>query len=488
MPPAADELYEGASARPPDPNDITRGSVGRHLVRLAVPSALTNLLTFSTTFVDVIWLGRVSPSAIAAVATFNYFWFMLALLNQMIGQGSVPLIARSYGAGRFHECRRVFGQTFFFKIVVAAVVGTLGLCIMRVAFTLFGAKDEVLKQAMIYGGIMFASTPVIFSTFTLKTGFRAIGDMPTLLRVSVYTALINFVLDPILIFERVYIGPFPWLGIDHPLLSFPGGGMGIAGAAWGTVVAFAVVFVQSMFIFLTGRTFLTMRLRYFFQPSMDTARRIISIGLPPALGNSARQIGEVLIGAAINTYGTTVFAAQGVNQILVRALRMTVMGINMASVTMVGQNLGAKEKRRALRSAYVALFVTVGLLVGAGALIYLGAPAISKLFVPGADPDSLATAQWATRILRINCFVILAFGLTQVARAPFFGSGDTKPPFYITVAATWGIRVPLTLLGVYQLHVKDPGFIWWVEAATYGLSMAALLVLIQRGRWLTKEV
>jgi len=478
----------GADARAPDPNDITRGSVGRHLVRLAVPSALTNLLSFSTTFIDVIWLGRVSPSAIAAVATFNYFWFMLALLNQMIGQGSVPLIARSYGAGRFGECRRVFGQTFSFKVIVASVVAVLGLCFMRLAFSLFGAKDEVLDQALIYGGIMFIATPIMFSTFTLKTGFRAIGDMRTLLRVSAITAVLNFILDPILIFEQVYIGPFPALGIAEPLLTFPGAGMGIAGAAWGTAIAFSVVFIQSMYYFLTGRTFLTMRLRYFFQPSLDTARRIVSIGMPPALGNAARHFGELFVGAAINSFGTTVFAGQGVNQMLMRGVRMAVMGINISSMTMVGQNLGALERRRAVRSAYMALLVTAGLLVAAGGLLYWGAPAVARLFVPGTDAESLATAEWATRILRINCFVLLSFGLVQVARSPFEGSGDTKPSFYVIAATTWGIQVPLTALGVYVWRLEDPSFIWWVEAGAYGLGFLALLLLIRRGRWAHKEV
>jgi Na+-driven multidrug efflux pump len=91
--------------------DLTSGSIGRHLINLAIPSALTNLMTFSTTLVDMIWLGRVSATAIAAVALYNYFWFLFALLNMMIGNGSVALISRTFGADRHEQCRRVLGQT-----------------------------------------------------------------------------------------------------------------------------------------------------------------------------------------------------------------------------------------------------------------------------------------------------------------------------------------------------------------------------------------
>jgi putative MATE family efflux protein len=466
-----------------DPNDITEGSIPRHLLRLALPGAFTNLLSNSTVLVDMIWLGRVSPSAIAAVTTFYYIWFLFALLNQMIGNGSVALIARTYGAKQYEECRRVIGQTFSFKLIVALVVAAIGLLIQRWAYTAFGSRDEVLEMGLSYGSIMFCATPLLFSTFTLKTGLRAIGDMKRLLIISAITGGLNFILDPLLIFPTVYIGPFPTLGIQEPLLSFQGLGLGIRGAAWGTVFAFIFVFIQAMYLFLNGGTFIRMKPGHFASLNLETAWRILRIGVPPAFADSLQHIGNLFVGAAINTYGTTVFAAQGINHTIMRMLRWTVMGINFASITMVGQNLGARHPRRSELSVHYALGVVGLLLLVLGTTFYFSAPAIAKLFVPGTGAENLATVEWVVRILRINCFVMLPFGLSRVARSAFQGSGDTKPTLWVTLATNYAIQLPLVLLGVYWLKVEQPDFIWWVEAATYAVALVILLVIVNLGHW-----
>ena len=480
--PAQSEQQPERRALGHERQDLTVGPIWGHIVRLAIPSALTNLLTYSTTLVDMIWLGRLSPSAIAAVATFNYFWFLFALLNQIVGNGSVALISRSYGSGDREECKNVFGQTFAFKLVVSVIVAAIGLLGQRWAYTVFGAEGQVLELAVIYGTIQYAATPLKFSTFTLKTGLRAIGDMRMLLWISAATAVINLVVDPFFIFETVHIGPLPAIGWRTALV-LPGAGMGIAGAAWGTVLAFVCVFILTLIVFTSGRTLLKMHCRHFCQLGWETARKILVIGFPPALGNSLQHFASLFIGASINTYGTAVFAAQGVNQILVRLVRFSIMGINMASITLVGQNLGAKKPQRSEQTVIFSYaFITI-LMFFVGAGMYLATPALSFLFVPGGDAESVATREWVVRILHINCFLILPLGLTQIARAAFQGSGDTKPPLWATLISTFCIQLPLILGGVYLAKLPDPKFIWWVEAASYAVSAAFLYFIFRKGHW-----
>ncbi|GEM_PF-2866864 len=480
MNPSADQPQPRARARPR--LDLTRGSIAGHLLRLAIPSALTNLMSYSTTLVDMIWLGRVSPTAIAAVALYNYFWFLFALLNMVIGNGSVALISRTYGAGQLEHCRRVFGQTFMFKLIVAVVVAAIGLFGQHWAYRIFGAEEKVVGPAAVYGTILFAATPLLFSTFTLKTGFRAIGDMRNLFYISLATMMINLVLDPFLIFPRVHIGPLPWLGLDSPLI-LPGVGLGIAGAAWGTVTAFGIVFTVALLYFFNGWTFLRIRPRHFLNLSWDTARRIIRIGLPPATANFIEHVANLLVGAAIITYGTSVFAGQGVSQILKRLLRVTVMGINISVITLVGQNLGARNARRAELSALCGYGVVAALMLLIGGLFFAAAPWIARLFVPGTDAESLATADWVVRILRINAFVMLPFGLYRIGRSAFQGSGDTRPALYATLLAVLVVQLPLTLGGVYLLRLEDPRFIWWTEAGAYAAGAVLLYFVFRLGHW-----
>ncbi|MCB1218752.1 MATE family efflux transporter [bacterium] len=460
--------------------DLTTGSVGRHVVSLAVPGMLTNLMTFSTTLVDMMWVGRISPEAIAAITTHQYIWFLFSILNQMIGQGSVTLIARSYGSGDSRRSAEVLGETFFFKLVVALIVMLIGLLTMAPAYRLFGITDEtVFRYGMQYSGIMFAATPLLFSTFTLKTGFRAVGAATQLFWVSLMTMLINLVLDPFLIFERIDF-MMPLTGWHVQL---PGLGMEVAGAAWASVLAFAITFVTTLFLFLTGRTFIRLRFRDLFSPSLDTARRILKIGLPPAAGNSLEHFANVLIGSAVNTYGTTVYAAQGVNNMLQRLIQFSIMGFSWSTITMVGQNLGAAEVARAEKSVKRSAAIIAGVLFLASLSFYFAAPSIAALFMPVRDDASRETVDWIVRILRINCFLYLPLGLNRVYRAVFEGSGDTRPVFWASALTTWGLQVPLVMTGVYIMRVAEPVFIWWVMVAGNAVAACILYALFLRGAW-----
>ncbi|MCB1221987.1 MAG: MATE family efflux transporter [Planctomycetales bacterium] len=464
----------------PSTQDLTQGSVGRHIMNLAVPGMLTNLMTFSTTLVDMMWVGRISPEAIAAITTHQYIWFLFSILNQMIGQGSVTLIARSYGSGDRRRSAEVLGETFFFKLVVAFIVMGIGLLTMAPAYRLFGITDEtVFRYGMQYSGIMFLATPLLFSTFTLKTGFRAVGAATQLFWVSAMTMMINLVLDPFLIFERI--------DFTVPIVNYhfqsAGIGLEVAGAAYASVLAFAITFVTTLFLFLTGRTFIKLSVRDLFSPSMDTARKILKIGLPPAAGNSLEHFSNVLIGSAVNTYGTTVYAAQGVNNMLQRLIQFSIMGFSWSTITMVGQNLGASEVQRAEKSVNRSAAIIAGVLFLVAVLFYFAAPGIAALFMPVRDDASRETVEWIIRILRVNCFLYLPLGLNRVYRAVFEGSGDTRPVFWSSAATTWGLQIPLIMTGVYIMRIGEPYFIWWIMVAGNAAAAVILYVMFRRGAW-----
>ena len=467
--------------------DLTQGSVTRQLIGLSAHGALTNLFSYSSTMINLIWLGRLGPESVAAVSTFQYIWFVFSLLNQAVGNGSVTLIARAYGSGNLRQCRRVFGQTFTFKLAVAMIVLVVGLLTARWTFKAFGSTDEVTELGVIYSTIHYLATPLMFSTFTLKTGFRAVGDMRRLFYISLATALINLVLDPFLIFPQLHIGPWPALGWDSALI-LPGLGLGVAGAAWATVIAFAITFSVSLYMFLSGRTFIRVSPRYFTEWSWDTARKLLRIGAPPALGDSLTNIANVFIGAAINTYGTNVFAAQGVNQSLLRFVRMGTLGIMMSAITMVGQNLGAGKPERAEKSVWRALWITSAITAVVAALGYVFAPQLARVFLPGSDPDTLEAMRWTVHILRINCFMSIPFAMSRIVRSAFEGSGYTKPSLWVTAGTIYGILLPVVLLGAYVWRLESPDYIWWTELIAYCVAVLALVAIFKRGKWKDYEV
>ena len=493
-PPAGQPPEVGPDAPPLTPpagqprQDLTRGSIARHIITLALPSAAASLLQFSYHFVDMMWLGRIGPSAIAVVAAYHFFFMVFVFFNQIVGLGSITLIARTYGAGDLEGCRRYIGQTFSFKLVISLVVMALGLVLQRWMWTAFGSEPDVIAQGLPYTTIMFSVIPIYFSAFTLRTAFSSIGDMQTLLRISAVSTGLNLVLDPFFIFERVFIGPFPALGLPDPLLTLPGLGMGVAGAAWASFGAILVLFLLGQYYFMTGRTFLKVTPRHFFSWDWRTVWQVLRIGTPPAVGENLTSIAQIAVGRVMNTYGTAVFAASGVMGMAFGLVFVPVGGIWQAVMTLVGQNLGAGKPQRAERSVWTAAGMTLGLLVVVLGAAALWTPGLVRLFVPGTDEVSLNTLLWGVRFLRVALLMMLFMGLGFVFGAAFWGSGDTKPPMWATVVTTYGVQLPIVLLGALWLKLEDPTFIVWAWVVSQLLNTVILYVLFKRGRWKTVKV
>ena len=468
--------------------DLTTGPVLPLIVRLAVPSALTNLLNFSYHFVDMLWLGRIGPHAIAVVSTYHYFFMVLVFFNQIVGLGSMTLIARTFGAKQHDDCRDVIGQTFAFKLVIALVVMVLGLTLQRWAWVAFGSSTEVVAAGLQYTTIMFSVIPIYFSAFTLRTSFIAIGDMKTLLKISTFSTLVNLVLDPIMIFEKLYIGPFPSLGMPKAVYLMPGLGMGVAGAAWASFAAIFILFALGQYYFMSGKTFVRVPARSFFAWNWGTVWRILRIGTPPAAGENLTQIAQIINGKILNMFGTAVFAAHGVVMTMFGLVFVPVGGVSQAVMTMVGQNLGAGKPERAQRSVLSAVGLTAGLLAIILACTYVWSEPLVRLFVPGTGGESIETARWALKFLHIALILMLCMGVSMTIGAAFWGSGDTKPPMWITLATTYLVQLPLVLWGVFKLELADPTFILWVYALAAVINAASTAVVFSLGRWRTVKV
>jgi len=350
-------------------------------------------------------------------------------------------------------------------------------------WTAFGSAPDVIELGLQYTTVMFSVIPIYFSAFTLRTALSCICDMATLLKISAVSTALNLVLDPFLIFPRVYLGPFPSLGVSEPLVVLPGLGWGVAGAAWASFAAIAVMFLMGLYYFVSGRTYLKMRLTEFFTWNWATVGRVLKIGVPPAVGENLNSIAQIVVGRIINIYGTAVFAAGGIMGTAFGLVFIPVGGVTQAVATLVGQNLGADKPRRAEKSVWAAVGLTVAVLVVLLAATALWPEHVVRLFLPGTDSASQETTEWAVRFLRVAVLMMFTMGIGMVFSASFWGSGDTLPPMIVMAASTYGIQIPLTLAGALWLRIDNPMFIVWAWVLSSTVNAAAMIWIFRRGRW-----
>ncbi|HOE58049.1 MAG TPA: MATE family efflux transporter, partial [Bacillota bacterium] len=249
----------------------------KEILTLSVPTMLGLMFETLYEIVDMAWVAKLSINSVAAVTIFATIWWILDIVNSIIGISSVTLISRFYGAGDKEKTVEAIEQTIIFKFLLALIVGILMSFIIPYILYPISGNREVLELATIYGRIRLITLPLAFSSYTVNTALRCVGDAKKPLYIMTLSGVLNMILDPIMIFDIM-----PYVGIR-------GMGLGIAGAAYATVISQAIAFFVGLYILMSGRTFVRIGFKrgIYFVKSLDI--KLIKIGLPSGLESLLRN-------------------------------------------------------------------------------------------------------------------------------------------------------------------------------------------------------
>jgi putative MATE family efflux protein len=300
----------------------------------------------------------------------------------------------------------------------------------------------VTTEGLKYMWVVFAGMPLYFLFVWMSAAFRAVGDGQTPLRLLALAAVVNLVVDPILIFG---LGPVPALGV--------------AGAALATVASWLVASAWGWA--LLGRLGIRPRVFAFLRPPLGETWRALKVGLPLGLEGALFSLIYILLTRVITDFGTPAVAALGIGHKLEVLNYFVCAGMGAAATTLVGQNLGAGESRRAVRSAWRALFLTC-LPVGVVTALLVAFPEVA-IGVFSSDAEVIATGS----------IYGLLVGMTQLFMAAevvmlgaFAGVQWTAWPAVIVIGLT-AVRVPLAMWLVARG--------WGVEAVWFAIASTTVI-------------
>jgi len=429
---------------------MVSGSIDRAILHLGAPAAMAALLQAGFLVVDTFWLGRVGPVALAAASTAGFTMWLAQTLGEGAAAGSGSVLARAIGAEDSEGAVRsaAAGQTL--GVWGSAIVSVVGLLVSHATFAFMGTDAMVTAEGLKYMWVIFAGIPLYFLFVWLSAAFRAVGDAQTPLRLLAVAAAVNLVVDPILIFG---VGPLPALGV--------------AGAALATVASWLVASARGWF--LLGRLGIRPRVFAFLRPPLEETWRALKVGLPLALEGALFSLIYILLTRVITDFGTPSVAALGIGHKLEVLNYFVCAGIGAAATTLVGQNLGAGERRRAVRSAWRALFLTC---------LPVGAVTILLVSFPEA---AIGVFSNDARVVAVGSTYVLLVGMTQLFMAAevvmlgaFAGAQWTAIPAIIEIGFT-AVRVPLAMWLISGGWGVEA--VWFAIASTTvvkGLILAAL--------------
>ena len=428
------------------------GDPKKAMIRLSLPMIAAMSVQTLYNLVDSIWVSGLGSESLAAIGFVFPFFFMIMALAGGLGVGAGSAISRRIGAQDKSGADHVAAHSILLMFTLAILTTLPLLLFSEKIFTLIGAREAV-SPAVAYGHIIFGGSIFIFFSNLANSILRSEGDAKRAMRAMVIGAGLNIVLDPLMIY-----------GLK----------MGIAGAAWATLISLAVsCLILLNWLILKRTTYVSFRFRG-FRFAKSILRDIFGVGLPASLSHLSMSITMLIVTAIIvhvgSTDGVAVYTA---GWRIVSFATLPLVGIATAVVSVSGAAFGARAYDKVDISHVYA--IKMGLIIeGAVALlVMLGAPLLAALFTHSQGTSHLGPD--LIRFLRITAFFYPTVALGMFSSAMFQGVGKGVNALMVTALRTVLLTTLLTAgLGIW-LGFGLPGIWWGLVGANMSGSIIAFL-------------
>ncbi len=444
---------------------LLQGPVLTSLLKLAGPIVLANLLQAAYQLVDAFWVGRLGGFAVAAVSISTPVVFLSMSLGMGFAMAGSILIAQYYGAGKTGNVNHIAAQTLLLVAVLSILLGLIGWIISPFFLDLLNVQPDVYEGALGFLRVSFIGLVFNFSFFVFQSIMRGVGQVTLPVYIVFGTVLLNFILDPLLIFGW---GPFA--------------PQGVMGAALATLCTQFLACVMGFVVLFRGKQGVSISLSD-FKPDVNHIKRAFSIGFPASIEQSMRALGIMLLTFLIAGFGTVTVASYGAATNILQVVLILAIGFSMAIATVVGQNIGAGQIERASLVAVTGSRLCFAALTVMGIIVWFTAADLITFFVPD-DPAIIAGG---ANFLRIMClswgFLGLQLSLTGVLRA----AGSTVTAMMLTLVSQWVLQFPLAYVLSHKGGLGVDG-IWWAFPVSYVVIAIVTIAVFAKGDWKKKRL
>lgn len=450
---------------------LTFGQQLKLTAQLSIPSIVAQLSSIVMQYIDASMVGSLGADASASIGLVSTTTWLFGGLCMAATAGFSVQVAHRIGANDFTEARAVLRQGL-------VAIGLFGLTLALIGVSISGflpgwlGGDEVIRRdASLYFFIYALFLPVLQMNFLAGSMLRCSGNMHMPSLAGVLMCVLDVIFNFFLIFPSrdIQLGSFT--------LFMPGAGLGVEGAALGTVLAETIAAGLLLWFLLTRSPQLRLTKEHGrFRPTAATLRKALHIGLPMGIEHA------VICGAQIMT--TVIVAPLGIFAIAANSFAITAeslcympgYGIADAATTLVGQSMGAGRRDLTRRFAYITVFMGMLIMGLMGVIMYVAAPQIIGVMTPVDEIRELGVMA-----LRIEAFAEPMFAAAIVAYGVFVGAASTLIPCLMNFFSIWAVRLSLAALLAPTLGLKGVWIAMCVELCFRGVIF---LIRLFRGKWL----
>lgn len=416
---------------------ILTGDPKKAIISLSGPMIIAMLLMSSYNIVNAVWVVGLGSDALAAIGFMTPVFFIVMGLGTGIGAGATSAIARRIGANDRNGANNCAVHALLISLILSVIV-TLPLVIFAEPIALLFGAGETAGLAAAYGQVLFAGSFFILFVNIAYGILRAEGDARRTMHAMVAASLLNIVLDPILIY---------------------GLGLGIAGAAWGTVISLAAATIVLCYWFFIKKDTYVCFSRQVFIPDRSVVSDILYVGIPASveyLLMSALNIILNLILVMVATTDAVAVYSTGFRVVSFGIVPIVAIGTSVVSV--VGAAYGARQYEK-IRVAHT-FSIIFGLAIALGISILTGIFACPIASVFSYSQESAHLYPAIAAFIGVMCFFYPFVPLGLLSSSLFQGVGKGPTSLFLTFMRSLVFAAVFAYLFAIPMGMGEQG-VWW---------------------------
>ncbi|MBT4110658.1 MATE family efflux transporter [Candidatus Woesearchaeota archaeon] len=443
---------------------LLNGSITKSLLMVAVPIIFANILHTVYQLIDTFWVGRLGVEAVAAVSlSFPILFFLMSLAMGLLTASSI-LVAQYNGKGDHDKVSSTVGQSLSLIIILAIILSVIGYFSSHYLLSLLNKDITVLQQATSYLQISFLAIIAIFVYILFQSSLRGVGEVKVPLIIISITVVLNFFLDPVLMFGWRFIPA-----------------MGVSGVALATLITEYLSAIIGIIILIRGTYGIKLGWSD-LKMKFSWVKRIFRLGLPSSLEMGSRSFGMILMTFVASLFGTLTIASFGIGMRIFMFVIIPGVGFSIATSVIVGNNLGARQHERAERIVKTGMKIAFLTLTGLGVLLFIFAKPISAFFVP----NEIELVLEAAFFIRIMALTFGFIGMQMVIFGTLKAAGKTTTAMFLALFNTIMVfvisYVLSSIVGMQQLGI------WVAYPISNVISAGIAYYFYWRKDWLKKEL
>jgi putative MATE family efflux protein len=402
--------------------DLGTLGIGKLLSKLSIPAAIGMMVMVMYTVIDTIFVSRyVGTMAVGGLAIVLPITMLISAVGMALGAGGASSISRLLGMGNSDKANTVFGNLLMLTLTIILSFLTIGYIFPETILKIFGAEGKILPFASEYYLIVLAGTPFLGLSMAANNIIRSEGNARMSMIVMLVSAVLNLLLDYILIIE-----------FD----------LGIKGAAYATLASQILTFIFIAYYFLfSNKSSVKLQWKHVLL-DLESVKEVVSIGSSSFARQGSSSVVAIAINHGLMMFGNEVDVAIFgiINRIILMAV-FPLIGLVQGFLPIMGYNYGAKNTER-IRELLIKSFGTA-FFIGVVSLVVMGGFPKSVFSLFSTDLELIGSG---ASYLRIVVMMMPLVGIQMLGASFFQAIGKAKPALFLTLARQILFLLPLVYL------------------------------------------